>query len=208
MLFQAVTIALFACGVNVKFPEIGIPKDVRTAYKKHFVEPQLERYMCCPKCFSLYPTNPFPGQFVRCMWKASPQSKPCNTELWRRKRTRYRIRMVPKCLYTTQPFDQWLQFFLSRKKIDDALRATHERITENPMVHGAEMRDVQDSPGFRNLFGGVQSPYNLGFGLYVDWFNLHKMKIAGMFLPSSSDIVYKSPCQGSSPHLASSRSSA
>ena len=95
--------------------------------------------------------------------------------------------MVPHCLYTTQDFRAWLQFFLSRKVIDDALQETHQKQVNNPSQYGADMRDVHDSPAWRNLYEDQQNPYNLVFGLYIDWFNIFKMKIAGKQL---ANIIY------------------
>lgn len=85
----------------------------------------------------------------------------------------------PRSQYTTQDFDEWLKYFLSRKAIDDALRDTHNHIVNTPLVPGAEIKDVRDSPAYRELYSGVQSPYNLRFALFVDWFPAFKMKPAG-----------------------------
>ena len=86
--------------------------------------------------------------------------------------------MVPARLYTTQTLESWIQYFLSRSDIEDALHATFHRPAVPP---GAEMRDVQDSPAWRDLYPfWSRSPYHLVFSIYLDWFNPLTNKIAGM----------------------------
>ncbi len=115
-----------------------------------------------------------------CQWKASPRSRPCNTELWKTQNTRKGPKLVPKCLYSTQSFDEWLKHFLSRKVIDDALVETfHQRNNHMHVPFGGDMHDVQDSPAWKDLHNSGDSPYKLTFGLYVDWFNPFTNKIAG-----------------------------
>lgn len=92
---------------------------------------------------------------------------------------RDRIKKVPVCKYTTQHFKPWLRFFLGRKEIDNALRETYQKLQGPPLAHGTEMRDVLDSPVFQNLFRDKPGPHSLIFGIYIEWFNVFKLKIAG-----------------------------
>ena len=172
-----IELALFSAGFNVKFSDIDIPRDVRTTYRLHCIEPEIIRTACCPKCFSLIP-RPIPW---RCQWKASPRSQPCNTELWKVQNTQKGLKWVPRCLFSTQSFDSWLSFFLSRQVIEKALDETFRQQTNCPQApFGADMCDIHDSPGWKDLFRFSQSPYRLIFGIYVDWFNPYTNKIAGM----------------------------
>lgn len=171
--FTLIEVALLSSGFNVKLPTIKIPRDVRTAYQLHFTEPDIIRTACCPKCFFQFP-SPVPW---RCQWKASPRSRPCNTELWKIQNTRKGPKWVPHCLFTTQSFDSWLRLFLSRQIIDESLKETFRQRTNRPF--GTDMHDIQDSPGWRDLYGFLQSPHHLVFGIYVDWFNPFSNKIAG-----------------------------
>ncbi len=57
----------------------------------------------------------------------------------------------------------------------------------NPPAIGSEIRDVQDSPAFRNLFHDQPNPYNLIFGIYIDFYSVFKMKIAGEFKPNETE---------------------
>ncbi len=172
--------ALLSYNININFPPIDIPRDVRSAYKLWFTEPKFKRTMCCPKCFHLYDGDPglIPDT---CNWKASKfQRQPCGADLWTRRRTRKGMKKIPKCLYTTQNFNEWLKFFLSRKVIDDALQETFRKNEANGNVLPHQMQDVHDSPAWHNIFGsGRGGAYNLAFGLYIDWFRAFKLKIAG-----------------------------
>ncbi len=60
---------------------------------------------------------------------------------------------------------------LCRRRVENRPNIRH--------LHGSEMRDVHDSPGWRNLYGNEQYPYNLVFGIYIDWFQVFGMRIAG-----------------------------
>lgn len=83
-------------------------------------------------------------------------------------------------MYSTQSFDSWLRFFLSRQVIEDSLRDTfRQRTNGTPPGYGGEMRDIQDSPAWRDLNSVFQTPYDLVFGIFVDWFNPFGNKIAG-----------------------------
>lgn len=172
--------AMLAFGTKITLPEIKIPVDIRAAYSRHYPEPPIIRTVCCPKCFKLY-YPPYEDAHEVCQWKPSPGAKKCNEVLWKMKRkkgVREAFRF-PRCQYSTQGFTEWLRFFLSRKVIDDALHATHQRHANNPPLYGGLMRDVQDSPAWQSFYRESPSPYNLMFGIYVDWFNIYKSKRGG-----------------------------
>jgi hypothetical protein len=128
MTLQLIEATLHSSGINISFPDLTIPQDVRTAYAHHFLEPQIICTVCCPTCFSLYP-QPAP---IKCQWKESPCSRSCNTDLWKPKNTSKGPKMVPRRLYSTQSFDTWLQFFLSRKIIVDSLAETFRQRGNRP----------------------------------------------------------------------------
>jgi hypothetical protein len=77
----------------------------------------------------------------------------------------------------TQEFDSWLEWFLSRKSIEDYLAKTFQ---STPAADGEEMHDLQDSPRWKNLKSVGKDKYNLVFGVYIDWFNPRGNRIAGI----------------------------
>ena len=181
-----VGIALMSSGFAVKLSNVKLPHDVRTAYQLHCPEPEIIRTACCPQCFSLFP-HPIPW---KCQWKESPRSHACNTNLWKIQNTRNGPKWVPRQLYSTQSFDSWLQFFLSRQIIEDSLhKAYHHRINHPPAVFGANINDIQGSPAWNDILGFFQSPYHLLFGIYVDWYNPYTNKIAGKLLKRNYTLI-------------------
>ena len=88
--------------------------------------------------------------------------------------------MVPRRLYSTQSFDSWLRFFLSRQIIEDALDESFRQRRNSTAALGGDMHDVHDSPAWRDLTGLFSTARHLVFGLYIDWFNPFTNKIAGM----------------------------
>jgi hypothetical protein len=63
--------------------------------------------------------------------------------------------------------------------IETSLEEAFRKHADNPTIFGADMNDIQDSPAWRDLQGFFQSPRNLIFGIYIDWFNPFTNKIAG-----------------------------
>lgn len=167
---------LAAHNITLNVPAANFPRDVRTAYSRHFSEPELQRRVCCPKCFHTFdcPVNEIP---MYCEWRPSPKAWPCGASLWKTVRAKGGT-MEPRCHITTQSFKSWLESFLSRKVIDDALQDAHSKQANNT-VPPSVMRDVQDSPGYRMVFGQQRGPHDLAFGIYMDGFQIFKLKIAG-----------------------------
>jgi hypothetical protein len=160
---------------------IEIPLDIRTVYSHQGFNPELMRNVCCPKCFMQYDsTSPIPR---RCTYKRSQarNSKPCNTDLFSQQHTRHGLKLVPRSLFTTQSFQSWILFFLSRAQIVDSLHQTFAASC-NPSIHH-RMHDIHHSPAWSGLRHGgyLRSSYHLVFALYIDWFNPFTNKIAGEF---------------------------
>ena len=182
VLLQTIQTALRAAGVKMDLHGLDIPQDIRTVCKKTIKEPEFHRMPCCPKCFNLYPKNPDKARPMHCTWRASPRSDMCSERLWtvRNKRSgggAYVVRAQSH--YTRQSFDEWLEFFLSRKTIDDGIRETHIRMARGAPPAGSDLCDIQDSPNFFGMYNEWNSPYKLVFSIYADWFLVHKRKIAG-----------------------------
>jgi hypothetical protein len=183
---QLISAALHSYGFDLPVPVIELPQDVRTVYARHInLEPKIIRTVCCPECFCLYPSNSVPE---RCTFKKSPRSRPCGAAPWTKCKTRNGIKPVPKSLYSTQSFESWLKFFLSRPKIEECLEKTFSQ-HQGRQDYGGDMHDVQDSPAWKSLDHFLHSKYNLIFAIYIDWFNPLTNKIAGMLLSFSCNLT-------------------
>ena len=134
---QLVEASLRLSGILVNLSNFDIPQDIRTAYLLRFLEPDIIQTACCPTCFSLY-SQPIPW---KCQWKETRWACTCNTDLWKEWNTPHGLKMIPRCLYTTQSFDSWLKYFLSWKVIIESLEETLQ-CTQLPHVFGTEICDV------------------------------------------------------------------
>lgn len=167
---------------NISFeePAFNIPSDVRTAYTRYFKPPSVKSILCCVKCHCLYPRPDQPEIPDECSWRSTSRSQECGEALFRFIRDRNGGKDVGRCYYNVQPLGSWLDTFLKRKSIDEALHKTYERSATWTANAGGVMKDVQDSPRYRNMFE-VDGPYKLRFAFYCDWFGIYKMKPAGKF---------------------------
>lgn len=153
------------------------PVEFSTALKWLDIEADLERSVCCPKCFKKYqsPSADEPPIPHLCTRKETSQSKACNEPLFRKNN-------VPFRFYSTQAFIPWLERFVKRPLIEthlDQALLVHQSPPRTPAVDiwdGAMWRNFQDT---KTNTAFTQSPGNLAFGIYVDWFNPFGNKIAG-----------------------------
>ncbi|KAK7050364.1 hypothetical protein R3P38DRAFT_3306674 [Favolaschia claudopus] len=167
-------LGLIVAGYDIESPTAGIPQDIRSAYKG-MLEPEIIRTPCCPTCYKPYTMQNLP---TLCDWEKSPRAVPCGTTLWKQVQLRNGTRKkVPKCFYPTQSFESWLQFFLSRKDIEDHLEKTLQRRSST-------------CPAWRSLGNFLLSRYHLVFGSYVDWFNPFMNKIAGPVVSYGVIVLY------------------
>lgn len=172
--FSALLImVLTAAHASFTLPPIKIPLDERTMLRHLELEPTILRSVHCPRCFTAYTLQGLPSH---CSYKASPRAKVCNEPLKRWRHTRRGRVLVPRCLYSTQSFESWLQFFLSRPYVEEQLEGPFR-----PRPADGIMRDIWDSPAWRSLEDGAYTlrKHNLVFSLYLDWFNPLGNKISG-----------------------------
>jgi hypothetical protein len=108
LIFQVLRLA----GSQVKAPTLDIPQDIHTTYQ-YGLEPEIISTPCCPTCYKPYSKETLPET---CDWKKSPRTRfPCGTALQKQVQTpNGSTKDVPRSLYSTQSFESWLQFFLSR----------------------------------------------------------------------------------------------
>ena len=157
--------------------KINIPGEIRTIYTHFELKPEILCVICCPQCFKQYTTGVVP---LQCTWRHSPHSRPCGADLYVARHTHNGLNRVPKCLYTSQSFDSWLAFLLSRPQIDDCLHQTFAKL-QNPFNPTACMHNIHDSPAWYSFRPFLQSCYYLVFAMYIDWFNPFTNKIAGEY---------------------------
>jgi hypothetical protein len=109
-----------------------------------------------------------------CVFKATKRSKECGAQLWTTRNTQSGPRTVPCRLYSTQDFESWLEFFLSRPGIEDLIDKSYNH-RPTPGV----MQSIWDSPAWHSLGSFTTTYGNLTFTFYIDWFNPFTNKIAG-----------------------------
>ncbi|VDB99907.1 unnamed protein product [Peniophora sp. CBMAI 1063] len=183
-----------AMGVTIPLTSPDIPVDVRTALKQRLIEPVILRTICCPRCFLVY-GSAAPEQ---CTWRESPRSRVCATSLWTTRNTSQGPKRVPRCLYTTQCFDDWLRFFLGRQMIEDALIRSFQLYRDHRSDVDGDVHDVHESRAWHKLHGEFSNPYNLVFGIYIDWFNPLTNRIAGKKVSYGAIVLY---CMNLPPEL-------
>jgi hypothetical protein len=71
---------------------------------------------------------------------------------------------------------------MSRKPTMEHLERSSHKSQYPYAVPLENMFDIQDSPAWHGLGNFLQSPYNLVFSFYIDWFNPYTNKIAGEWL--------------------------
>lgn len=157
--------------ISLPFKSLRIPHDVRTTMKILSIEPLILRSICCPKCFKQYTLESLPAV---CLRRETPRSKPCLETLWTVRSTARGPERVPRRLYNTQDFENWLEFFLSRPGIEDLIDKSYLHI---PKPH--LMTSIWDSPAWKSLGPFATTPGNLTFSFFIDWFNPLTNKIAG-----------------------------
>lgn len=165
------------------FGPLKLPHDVRSAMSALNLEPVIIRSICCPKCFHKYTLETLPEICAR---RETPRSKACGENLWTNRSTRRGPRIVPRCLYSTQDFESWLEFFLSRPGIEDIIDLSY---IHNPSPHN--MKSVWDSPAWQSLPDSFCSTAgNLTFSYYIDWFNPFTNKIAGKSISCGAIMMF------------------
>ncbi|KAE9388685.1 hypothetical protein BT96DRAFT_1072594 [Gymnopus androsaceus JB14] len=190
-ILQIIYVTLKGLGAQISAPSpiVDIPIDIRTVYSGLDLNPTLIRIICCPKCFKEFPAN---TRLQLCDFRKSPRARKCKTPLFRKQHTTNgkRAKLVPRCLYSTQSFESWLESLLSRSAIHECLHQTFAK-SRGVWRPGEKMRDIYDSPGWQqHMCNFLQSPYHLAFAVYVDWFNPLGNKIAGKTVSCGAIALY------------------
>lgn len=158
----------------VSTSKIVMPLEIRSITKQLAIEPVLFQTICCPSCFSQYDiTDPK----SICMYKESPRSRPCRTEL-------RNVKGKPIQLYSTQSLIAWISSMMQIPKLENEFDAYATHVSPE----GGYINDVWDSPLWKHFVDDqdrdrpfFSTPGNLGFSLFYDGFNPHGNKVAGQF---------------------------
>ncbi|MBW0539643.1 hypothetical protein O181_079358, partial [Austropuccinia psidii MF-1] len=164
---------------------------IRTTLKILKLVPQLQRHVCCPRCYCVYDMDLAPFE---CGYKEFSQSSPCGEALLvpqainslpgftkesqqNLKNSKRSKHQKPFSTYTTQSFSDWLTWFIPQAEasIDDWKKQVQ---SESNLVS-----DYQKSPAWKQRYPLSQksnsSAMLLSFSLFADWFNPLMNKLAG-----------------------------
>ncbi|EPQ53429.1 hypothetical protein GLOTRDRAFT_44744 [Gloeophyllum trabeum ATCC 11539] len=171
--------------------DIDMKHDVRTAMSNLSIEPILHRSVCCPKCFAQYSIQDCPDI---CPRRETRRSKPCGEVLWtiRHGSNGGPIR-CPRRLYSTQSFESWLTWFLSRPGIEDIIDESYAHVPSGDTMHS-----IRDSPAWKSFGSFTSTRGNLVFSYYIDWFNPLTNKIAGKKVSAGAIMLF---CMNLPEHL-------
>ena len=176
---------LSAAGVSRDVYE-DLPLDVTTLEEKYNLNPTVRPYLCCPRCYKLFPLVPEASAKI-CDFQEFQES-PCQTPLWRLKHVQGRASIeVPVLKVVHQPLKHWLGRLLARKGVEDLLDA--HRLQSMSRGHTpVDIDDILDSRVFRGLTDLDGSPFSSGpveegrfvVSLAMDGFNPHHLSPAGL----------------------------
>ena len=172
-----IELILRACFERVGCAEyqLRLPRDPRTVLETLKLKPDVQSYICCPKCFALYPPDMVvPGH---CSFKETPADKPCGEPLVRPGRTGAFIRE-----YFHQSLTVWLGKLLCRPGIEEIL--DRDVLAEESVD---SLIDIFSGDVLRLFLGHDGSAFlpsrnfegRYVFGLSVDAFNPFLNKQAG-----------------------------
>lgn len=166
----------------------GFPMDPRTALRVLKLEPNVQAFACCPKCFALYSDGEVPDL---CSFKETTTSNPCREPLFCVRRVGDKMQSVFAREYFHQTLNIWLGKLLCRPGVEDLL--DRDVFAESPdgsqtdIFSGDVLRHFSASDG-STFLPSRPSEGRYIFGLCVDAFNPFLNKQAGK--KASSTAVY------------------
>lgn len=157
-----------------------IAGDPRTLITHANLDPILDIYTCCPKCFMPYPEASSPSH---CSRRPTPSSSPCGTALFRTRTIGGTQLSRPVRKYLHQRMKPWVGRLLCLPGIQDVLRARSGH--GDDFWDGQAIKDLVGPDGKRYLDGPL-SETRLVFGLAVDSFNPYHSKTAKQSVSSTA----------------------
>ncbi|MBW0549946.1 hypothetical protein O181_089661, partial [Austropuccinia psidii MF-1] len=182
---------------------LGVPHDLQTIVKRFKIESSFERFVCCQQCYSLYDIEVAPDE---CHYRPTSQSSPCGTNLFRQSKFKSlpsiqftsnqsakrsfpkqcgQIRLsgqprlrVPYANFISQSLSTWVKWFLNVPGIEEELNEWASSISSQ---RTSSIIDVSQGKVWRKIFGNssTQLDLELGFSLFIDWFNPQGNRISG-----------------------------
>lgn len=168
-----------------------LPTNISNVITRLRLDPVLERFACCKKCFATYPplalvNNNRPIYPSRCDFEETSTSPKCNMPLvYTRRDHRGEVVKIPYREFAYQPLREWLARILLRPGMEKMMDAAWER-SRKPS--GPVLFDIWDGPEVREFLG----PDNITrfsecqndeghyiFSLFIDWFNPFRNRKGG-----------------------------
>lgn len=166
-----------------------LPRDPRTALNELKLKPDVQKFICCPKCFALYPSDGEVSDF--CSFRETIASEPCNELLTHIKTVGNVTKRAAVREYFHQSLKVWLGKLLCRPGIEQLLdRDVFSGDSDNPYMDifsGDALRHFCDRDG-STFLPSRPSEGRYIFGLSVDAFNPFLNKQAGK--KASSSAIY------------------
>ena len=157
-----------------------LPRDPRTVLETLKLKPDVQSFVCCPRCFALYPSDTEVSS--NCSFKETPTGKPCDEPLVRSRRTGTTTRNVFVREYFHQSLEVWLGKLLCRPGIEEILDrdvfAEDSGDLRTDIFSGDALRLFLGHDGFV-FVPSRKSEGRYVFGLSVDAFNPFLNKQAG-----------------------------
>ncbi|MBW0481706.1 hypothetical protein O181_021421 [Austropuccinia psidii MF-1] len=166
---------------------------------KHLkLEAELQYYVCCQSCYSLYDIDDSP---LECKYHITSDPSVCGAKRFEKINLLSLERTIssfkssrnipqrnklqhkkPISIFASQNFSEWLQWFLSLPQIESLIEEWSKSLDTN----SSDVVDYCNSAAWQRLSSKVNSDFNIKnnslfllFSLFVDWFNPLGNKISG-----------------------------
>ncbi|KAF5343750.1 hypothetical protein D9758_015346 [Tetrapyrgos nigripes] len=160
----------------------NLPRDMRTVVNRFNLVPQSTEFVCCPRCFKLYPLKTYP-EFCDGARSAAPLGTKCQRRLRSKEPPLPRARKQPVRTFQYNDIRQWIASLYSRKDLAPHLGRRFdptERKSIKEDIWDADLLQDFKGPDGRLFFGpDVVNEDRLLFSLNFDSFNPYGNRQAG-----------------------------
>ncbi|MBW0575983.1 hypothetical protein O181_115698 [Austropuccinia psidii MF-1] len=191
----------------------SLPCNIHTISKKLKLDFTIDQHVCCRCCYSLYNAEVTPED---CTYKPTIASNQCYNKLyspakihplpylqftttlashhWRQRICQIQLPgnqriCIPQAKVISQPIHSWIPCLLSIPGIEEGIEEWKFKLTS---LQGSILFDVAQGCVWNAIISNssTNNPLELGFGLFVDWFNFKGNKIAGKQLSMGIIVLY------------------